>query len=60
MMVTRKILAIFCLFGFCFSAPTSDSNKRVKRQDDDAEKEIPLTITKFHVNTTIKFRYAIT
>ena len=59
-MVTRKILAIFCLFGFCFSAPTSDSNKRVKRQDDDAEKEIPLTITKFHVNTTIKFRYAIT
>jgi len=59
-MVTREILAIFCLFGFCFSAPTSDSNKRVKRQDDDAEKEIPLTITKFHVNTTIKFRYAIT
>ena len=54
MMVTRKILTIFCLFSCCFSAPSPDI-KRVKRQDDP-----PLTITKFHVNTTIRFRYAIT
>jgi len=54
MMGTRKIFTILCLFGCCFSAPSFDK-KRVKRQDDSA-----LTITKFHVNTTIRFRYAIT
>merc|ERR1711936_283571 len=56
-MISTKILSILCIANYCFCAPAPDPNERVKRQD---ETENSLIVTKFHVNTIIRFRYAIT
>merc|ERR1711874_736534 len=56
-MISTKILSIFCIANYCFCAPAPDPNERVKRQD---ETKNSLIVTKFHVNTKIRFRYAIT